>query len=479
MQAAQECLEVLDQSLHNFMDEGQAGELPRSVEELRSRDDTAHRHQSSIMEEVTWQGESIRARRASGPVSAPDSKDRAGTVAANGQMRGSGQEKDCSDRRAEGEEEAAEAGSLEDGANEGKANNSQDVVGHKSRRSRRSSPGQRPGVPVGANHVRMGNPGAEENFFNMEKDGFYAYSGAFETFNNVAPGSGPQATEGLHTATLLLQTARSAEGSFVKSDRSPTGFVLSPVSLAAASGNHQHPCQVAMASAIAEGAGGMPGPHHPPNSRASDARSHNVSVLTLQNLPAASSGNTHRSPDGEGEAFLMKKSAAVELMRQMPGVFYQMVSELLGEKLPLIIFTNRHSFKVSLDTMIARYANCQAQIIEHKEILQRELANLQGIEAGPTTPGQSGAEMDRYAIATIPEEDCDPQPSNSQHDSVAADPDAASASAHIQASQCQESVGLPEYTDEQLEGELLEITQVEMVYDGIIENIRRFRRIVE
>lgn len=33
-------------------------------------------------------------------------------------------------------------------------------------------------------------------------------------------------------------------------------------------------------------------------------------------------------------------------------------------------------------------------------------------------------------------------------------------------------------TDEQLENELMEIQQVEMVYQGIIENIKRFRKIV-
>ena len=83
-------------------------------------------------------------------------------------------------------------------------------------------------------------------------------------------------------------------------------------------------------------------------------------MLTLQNLPAASKGHATRSPDGQSER-LSQRSAVAELLKQMPGIFYQLVSELLGEKLPLIIFTNRQSFKVSLDTMITCYANCQVQ----------------------------------------------------------------------------------------------------------------------
>ena len=39
----------------------------------------------------------------------------------------------------------------------------------------------------------------------------------------------------------------------------------------------------------------------------------------------------------------------------MPGVFYSLLGEFLGEKLPLIIFTNRDSFKVSLDYQLEMY----------------------------------------------------------------------------------------------------------------------------
>lgn len=42
-------------------------------------------------------------------------------------------------------------------------------------------------------------------------------------------------------------------------------------------------------------------------------------------------------------------------IRDMPGVFYSLLGEFLGEKLPLIIFTNRDSFKVSLDYQLEMY----------------------------------------------------------------------------------------------------------------------------
>lgn len=46
-----------------------------------------------------------------------------------------------------------------------------------------------------------------------------------------------------------------------------------------------------------------------------------------------------------------------KVLTKLPGVFYRMVGEFLGEKLPLIIFTNRISFKVSLSHQIEFYEN--------------------------------------------------------------------------------------------------------------------------
>ena len=41
----------------------------------------------------------------------------------------------------------------------------------------------------------------------------------------------------------------------------------------------------------------------------------------------------------------------------MPGIVFSLLGEFLGEKLPLVIFTNRQSFKNSLDYQIELYAH--------------------------------------------------------------------------------------------------------------------------
>ena len=43
------------------------------------------------------------------------------------------------------------------------------------------------------------------------------------------------------------------------------------------------------------------------------------------------------------------------LIKKLPAVFYWLISEYLGEKLPLIIFTNRVSFRVWLSHLISEY----------------------------------------------------------------------------------------------------------------------------
>ena len=44
-------------------------------------------------------------------------------------------------------------------------------------------------------------------------------------------------------------------------------------------------------------------------------------------------------------------------MIKMPGIFYRLIGEFIGEKLPVIIFTSRVSFKVSLAHQIEYYEN--------------------------------------------------------------------------------------------------------------------------
>ena len=95
------------------------------------------------------------------------------------------------------------------------------------------------------------------------------------------------------------------------------------------------------------------------------------------------------------------------------------------------------------------------------------------------SPGD-GIDADRYQIATIPEEEGDLQPSNSQHDSPTPEAEPASSSPQEQGQyhKRQPSSNLPDFSKEQLDAELQEIIQVEKVYSGIIENIKLFRHIV-
>jgi hypothetical protein len=44
-------------------------------------------------------------------------------------------------------------------------------------------------------------------------------------------------------------------------------------------------------------------------------------------------------------------------MERMPGLFYRYIGEFLGEKLPLIIFSCRISFKIALCHQIEFYDN--------------------------------------------------------------------------------------------------------------------------
>ena len=88
------------------------------------------------------------------------------------------------------------------------------------RRSEENEPKSKE-VDVVQSSGRASNPEMEDSIFRVENGGFYAYSGAFETFNNVAGAS--QSSMGInikHATLLQIQTSRSAEGSQLKSDRS-------------------------------------------------------------------------------------------------------------------------------------------------------------------------------------------------------------------------------------------------------------------
>ena len=48
------------------------------------------------------------------------------------------------------------------------------------------------------------------------------------------------------------------------------------------------------------------------------------------------------------------------LMIRLPGSIYRLLGDFLGERLPLILFTNRISFKISLAYQIQEYEqSCQ------------------------------------------------------------------------------------------------------------------------
>lgn len=62
---------------------------------------------------------------------------------------------------------------------------------------------------------------------------------------------------------------------------------------------------------------------------------------------------------------------------KMPGVFYRLVGEFLSEKLPMIIFTSRVSFKIALVHQIEYYEQ-QRQVINFQvKNAQYELMDLQ------------------------------------------------------------------------------------------------------
>jgi hypothetical protein len=69
------------------------------------------------------------------------------------------------------------------------------------------------------------------------------------------------------------------------------------------------------------------------------------------------------------EAVKFKANKHKSLIR-MPGVFYRLVGEYVGEKLPAIIFTNRISFKIALSHQIEFYENQRQTMVMQSNYLQ-------------------------------------------------------------------------------------------------------------
>ena len=60
----------------------------------------------------------------------------------------------------------------------------------------------------------------------------------------------------------------------------------------------------------------------------------------------------------------------------MPGNFYNLIGEFLGEKLPMIIFTNKVSFKVSLSYQIEYYELQRQSMVYQGKQVEAELQNI-------------------------------------------------------------------------------------------------------
>jgi hypothetical protein len=49
---------------------------------------------------------------------------------------------------------------------------------------------------------------------------------------------------------------------------------------------------------------------------------------------------------------------------ELPGICYKLIGAFLNERLPLIIFTSRSAFKLSLQYQISEYEDCRQQAFE-------------------------------------------------------------------------------------------------------------------
>ena len=65
-----------------------------------------------------------------------------------------------------------------------------------------------------------------------------------------------------------------------------------------------------------------------------------------------------------------------KVLTKVSGIFYSLVGEFLGEKLPMIIFTNRISFKISLIHQIEFYENQRQAILYQQNQVQRDVQTI-------------------------------------------------------------------------------------------------------
>ena len=69
-------------------------------------------------------------------------------------------------------------------------------------------------------------------------------------------------------------------------------------------------------------------------------------------------------------------------LTRIPGAAYQLVGEYLDERLPLIIFTNRLSYKICLAYQIAEYEQLRLQAHKQMTYIQKTVAYAKEDQSG-------------------------------------------------------------------------------------------------
>ena len=64
------------------------------------------------------------------------------------------------------------------------------------------------------------------------------------------------------------------------------------------------------------------------------------------------------------------------MLTKLPGIFYRFVGDFVGEKLPIVIFTNRISFKMALSHQIEFYEGQRRTIQYQVNQVEREMAEI-------------------------------------------------------------------------------------------------------
>jgi len=81
-------------------------------------------------------------------------------------------------------------------------------------------------------------------------------------------------------------------------------------------------------------------------------QTHDISQFSVRNLPKPAEPypqmSTYRSMHSSSSPALASLANKRNLMIRLPGSIYRILGDFLGERLPLILFTNRISFKISL-----------------------------------------------------------------------------------------------------------------------------------